>query len=176
MRDDLLIIDGFLEPAVCNELVAIGLPGLEYGRHDCHARLVFDPGLVADLVRQVSEQLRAWFGIEEPLYCDYAAATRSTEGMSHVAHADAETLDGEPNHTHWRLVTAMLYLNTMGEDFTGGELEFPRLGQVVQPVAGRLVGFRCDGIHTHAVPAVTSGERRAMAFWYTRDPQWQGLE
>jgi predicted 2-oxoglutarate/Fe(II)-dependent dioxygenase YbiX len=94
--------------------------------------------------------------------------------MGHVLHADAETLDGGENHTSWRLVTAMLYLNTCGVDFKGGQIVFPRIGQTVEPKAGLLVGFRCDGIHAHQVPEVTSGERRALAFWFTKDNRWAG--
>ena len=69
----------------------------------------------------------------------------------------------------------MLYLNSYGTDFGGGVLHFTRLGQVVEPTAGLLVGFRCDGAHTHEVPAVQWGTRRALAFWFTTDPAWAGV-
>lgn len=139
------------------------------GRHDVSAE-----GLPPEVVWRISDLLRAQYGIDGPLFCDYAAATASRPGMGHVLHADAETLEGEPNHTAWRKVTAMLYLNSQGPDFAGGSLLFPRLGIEVRPRAGLLVGFRCDGIHAHRVPPVTRGVRRALAFWFTTNRSFIG--
>jgi hypothetical protein len=60
-------------------------------------------------------------------------------------------------------------LNTRGVDFHGGEIRFPLMGRSVDPIAGRLVGFRCDTVHTHEAPPVAFGVRRALAFWCTFD-------
>lgn len=175
MTQELLLIENFIAPAIADGMAhtPMTLPG--DGRADISAYLIYHPAAVDDIVHRTSDALMEHFGITEPLYCDYATASKMTPGMSHVRHADAETPDGGPNHTAWRTVTAMLYLNTCGVDFEGGELEFPNIGEVVRPESGLLVGFRCDAIHTHEVPAVTSGTRRAIAMWFTHDPRYQDL-
>lgn len=168
-RTDLLIIEGFLDPDTCRDLASAPMSPPP-GRHDVNAAPLYGTEVAVSLGTRISEVLADFYSITDPLVCDYLAASQSLPGMGHVEHADAVTPAGDPNHTPWRLVTAMLYLNTHGADFTGGELVFPRLNQSVYPVAGRLVGFRCDAVHTHSVPAVESGTRRAVAAWFTTDP------
>lgn len=143
------------------------------GVHTVDAEQVYGREVIRPITARVREALAKHFNITEPLYCDYAAAAQSLEGMAHERHADAVTLNGFPNHTPWRVVTAMLYLNDFGTDFTGGQLHFPHIGKVIDPVAGRLVGFRCDAVHTHEVPMIQSGVRRALAFWFTHDQSWE---
>jgi predicted 2-oxoglutarate/Fe(II)-dependent dioxygenase YbiX len=175
MREDLLIIDEFLPREQALHMASIPITPAP-GRHDTEATAVYGRDVIAPIVLDVQSALAQHFGLTEPIYCDYAAASQSTQGMSHQRHADAVTLTGEPNHTPWRVVTAMLYLNDYGADFTGGgELHFPNIDQTVIPRAGRLVGFRCDAIHTHEVPQIQTGSRRALAFWFTHDPSWDQM-
>jgi predicted 2-oxoglutarate/Fe(II)-dependent dioxygenase YbiX len=173
VRTDLLIVDDFMPPQDCRRLTGRAVFPAP-GRHDVSALHVMGRTEMHSLADQVGAALAAHFEIPERLHCDYAAASKSGPGMGHVEHADSETLDGDPSHTPWRTVTAMIYLNTQDVDFGGGDLTFTRLGVTIAPKAGLLVGFRCDGIHTHKVPPVTWGERRALAFWYTTDPAWAG--
>lgn len=169
--EQLLVADDYLPWDLVEMLKAVSVPALPRGRHDWSV-----PGsMLNETVWRVSDDLRAFYGITEPLFADYVALTASSPGMSHVLHADAETLDGSPNHTRWRTVTAMIYLNTQGQDFAGGSIQFPRIDVEIAPKAGRMVGFRCDGIHAHEVPAVTSGVRRAVAMWFTPDPEYRSL-
>lgn len=168
---DLFVVEDYVDQELIDKLLSEPIPKRQFGRHDWALRKpYFD-----ETVWRISDDLKEFYGIQEPIFADYVALTASEIGMSHVLHADAETLDGEPNHSSWRWVTAMLYLNTQNEDFEGGSIVFPRIGIEVSPKAGRLVGFRCDGIHAHEVPTVTSGLRRAIAIWFTPDESYSGL-
>lgn len=165
---DLLVLDNYIDQALIDQLMTEPISQRVPGRHDWPT---FEP-MLDKTIWQISDDLKEFYGIQEPLFADYVALTASERGMSHVLHADAETPEGEPNHTSWRWVTAMIYLNTQGEDFEGGSIVFPKIGREISPKAGQMVGFRCDGIHAHEVPAVTSGIRRAVAMWFTPNPMY----
>lgn len=117
----------------------------------------------------IGKRIAAHFGITAEVYPDYTAYTRVYPGGSHVLHADAVKLDGSPNHTPWRVLSAMLYLTEAGKDFDGGELVFPALAETVTPRPGLLVGFQDTLEFRHEVPAVTRGLREAIAMWFTTD-------
>lgn len=168
---DLFVVDDYIDQELIDQLLSEPIPDLQPGRHDWRMRKPY----LDETVWRISDDLKEFYGIQEPLYADYVALTASDVGMSHVLHADAEMIDGGPNHTSWRWVTAMIYLNTQGKDFEGGSIVFPRIGLEVPPKAGRVVGFRCDGVHAHEVPAVTSGIRRAIAIWFTPKESYSGL-
>lgn len=167
MRDDLLIVPRFLTEEQC--ALACRGPVVPHhpARHDVSASQSLGHEFVRPIVWAVSDLLATFYEVEAPLFCDYAAATASKPGMGHELHADAVKQDGTENHTPHRLVTAMLYLNQQGRDFGGGSLEFPNLQRTIAPRTGLLVGFRCDLLHSHRVPPVEWGERRALAFWFT---------
>jgi hypothetical protein len=81
-------------------------------------------------------------------------------------HADAEMYD--PVHgwrrTDDRDFSLLLYLS---DDFTGGELEFPRYGITIRPRAGLLVVFPSDHRYVHTAHPVTSGRRQVLVSWGT---------
>jgi len=74
-------------------------------------------------------------------------------------------LDGEPEEMEW---SGLLYLNNWGEDFEGGTLLFPKQNLEIFPKAGDMVIFPGDFEHVHEVPAVTSGARKNLVFFYGR--------
>tara|TARA_B110001452_G_scaffold84433_1_gene69031 strand:+ start:316 stop:603 length:288 start_codon:yes stop_codon:yes gene_type:complete len=70
--------------------------------------------------------------------------------------------------------SAVLYLNTQGDDFEGGSLSFLDGAdggggdtEVVEPRAGRCVLFTSGAEHLHQVSPVTRGQRHAMGMWFT---------
>ena len=65
--------------------------------------------------------------------------------------------------------SALLYLNSHGVDFEGGELVFVDEDEdrVVQPLPGRLVTFTAGHENLHRVERVTRGERFVLALWFT---------
>jgi predicted 2-oxoglutarate/Fe(II)-dependent dioxygenase YbiX len=93
-------------------------------------------------------------------------------GDSHPLHADAErqTPDGwEKNHTPWRTHVGLLYLNSAGVDFRGGELVLPEIGRTILPSAGLFVSFPSGSNHQHQVTTIESGARLSFVVWFTRD-------
>uniref|UniRef100_A0A3Q4HF27 procollagen-proline 3-dioxygenase n=1 Tax=Neolamprologus brichardi TaxID=32507 RepID=A0A3Q4HF27_NEOBR len=105
--------------------------------------------------------------------------------LSHPIHADNCLLDPDANEC-WkeppaytnRDYSALLYLNG---DFEGGEFIFTEMDAKtvtasVKPKCGRMVGFSSGGENPHGVKAVTSGQRCAVALWFTLNPLYRELE
>ncbi|XP_026016549.1 LOW QUALITY PROTEIN: prolyl 3-hydroxylase 2-like, partial [Astatotilapia calliptera] len=105
--------------------------------------------------------------------------------LSHPIHADNCLLDPDANEC-WkeppaytnRDYSALLYLNA---DFEGGEFVFTEMDAKtvtasVKPKCGRMVGFSSGGENPHGVKAVTSGQRCAVALWFTLNPLYRELE
>ena len=91
-------------------------------------------------------------------------------GGSNPLHADAMNLDGSPlqddgteEEIRW---SGLIYLNTSGKDFLGGNLSFPEFDINYAPSIGDLVLFPGDAIHRHAVSTVESGERKNIVFFW----------
>lgn len=105
--------------------------------------------------------------------------------LSHPIHADNCLLDPEANECWkeppaytYRDYSALLYLNG---DFEGGEFIFTEMDAKtvtasVKPKCGRMVGFSSGGENPHGVKAVTTGQRCAVALWFTLDPLFRELE
>jgi predicted 2-oxoglutarate/Fe(II)-dependent dioxygenase YbiX len=105
---------------------------------------------------------------------DFSALVEMREGDSHRLHADAERLTPkgwQPNHCPWRSLSALLYLNTQGVDFEGGQLSLPGVGLTLSPEVGMLVAFTAGRRHQHEVWTITAGKRRTMPVWL-RDDHW----
>jgi hypothetical protein len=93
-------------------------------------------------------------------------------GGSNPMHADSINLDGSPiqpdgtpEEIEW---SGLLYLNTYGEDFTGGEITFPEFALTIKPRFGDLVLFKGDIPHRHGVSVIESGERRNVVFFWAK--------
>ena len=84
------------------------------------------------------------------------------------------------NHIYWNAhvdkaniptydYSALLYLNTHGADFAGGELAFldDDADRIVEPRAGRLVTFTSGPENLHRVRRVSRGRRYVLAMWFT---------
>jgi hypothetical protein len=70
-----------------------------------------------------------------------------------------------------RAYSAVLYLGTQGDNFTGGTLRFRRGSPAdVAPTAGRLVAYTAGGADEHCVSPVRRGAREALTVWFTEDP------
>jgi hypothetical protein len=124
--------------------------------------------LVAMLCWRVLRALRREFGEDRPLHLAGAMLTRtqppagSSEydyGVAHVDRANMSSYD----------YSAVLYLNTQGGGFDGGDFAFvdDHEDEVVEPRAGRCVLFASGFEHLHRVGKVTRGSRFVLASWYT---------
>jgi hypothetical protein len=81
---------------------------------------------------------------------------RYTEGQEYTVHTD--TIRDRP-----RLVSGLLYLN---DDYTGGELHFPRQNLTIKPEAGTLVMFHANASYPHASLPITSGVKYVVVTWF----------
>lgn len=175
MRDDVLTVADFLDH---DEVLALNSITFDTHPQRPDARLLDvvaednDLRTLAHSVRARATHALSEFYELAPLYCDYVsihAIGPEREVDSHPLHADNENLDGTPNHTPWREVSALLYLSTQGSDFDGGSIVFPWVPLELGPQAGMLVGFRADRHHAHEVHPVTRGVRKCLAMWFTTD-------
>lgn len=125
---------------------------------------------IEDLYKKVRTTLEDHFGVEMDLVnCVYQELTT---GASNELHADRTRLDGTP----WREdgveeeleFSALLYMNTHGVDYEGGEIEFPLQNLVITPKTGQFVFFKGDLDHIHEVKTVLSGTRKNLVFFFSR--------
>lgn len=131
--------------------------------------------LVAMLCWRVLCAVRRDFGETRPLYLAGAMLTRTqppgdstpkpdaySYGVAHVDRANMSSYD----------YSAVLYLNTQGRGFAGGDFVFvdEHEDEVVEPRAGRCVLFTSGFEHLHRVAKVTRGSRFVLASWYTLNP------
>lgn len=146
------------------------------------ALLNVGPAQLADELGSVRARVRAALGdfcalTAEELHVEYTLFTQMEVGDAHPAHADAETPATNehwvPNHTFWRHSVGLLYLNTSGVDYAGGDLVFPALQHRIAPRAGRLVGFPSGHQHWHEVTPIMRGCRCSLAIWTTLDPAYE---
>lgn len=64
---------------------------------------------------------------------------------------------------------ALLYLNTQGEHYEGGDFAFVDAGEdcIVSPRRGRLLTFTAGPENLHQVRRVSRGTRFVLATWFT---------
>jgi len=116
------------------------------------------------------EELEKFYGVEMDLV--QASHTTVMPGKAMGLHSDTTKLDGTPlrddgtpEEMEW---SAVLYLTTFGEDFSGGEIYFPNQDFTYSPAAGALIHFVGDHDHIHKVLDVLSGERISIAMFFAR--------
>lgn len=183
------VYPGFVAPALCADVIDVLR---EIGRSDnggvrktatrlevpCRMLRDAGPPEVERWLQQfridARDELSGFYGVDPELHVEFSLFSEMLPGDSHPRHADA-VKPGPfglwvPNHTPWRAYTAMLYLNTCGEDYGGGCLRFPGIGREIVPSAGLFVGFTCGGVHEHEVAPVEWGSRYAISIWTTHDP------
>lgn len=89
------------------------------------------------------------------------------EGTKNPMHYDNHSIyDDKPNNedeeSEW---SALVYLNSCGEDYTGGEIHFPKQNTTITPKAGMIVFFEGSLEYPHEVYEVTSGFRRTLVMF-----------
>lgn len=127
--------------------------------------------LFTEVVNNVAKDIGSFYGVEAvPASAIFAEVT---EGGKNGLHCDSVMLDGTPwddgNDSLKDLeFSALVYLNTSGIDYEGGQVEFPNQKITVTPQAGKLVFFRGDIDHPHEVFEVTAGKRYTLVLFYGR--------
>lgn len=126
--------------------------------------------LVSKLLHSVRREMESHYGFEMSLV--NSSYTEYREGMGIPMHSDSTKLDGSPFRDDGvpeeLEMSAVLYLNDGGVDFTGGEIEFPNQGVTFTPKKGSLIHFRGDLDHKHEVKPITSGSRKVIIYFYAR--------
>lgn len=97
------------------------------------------------------------YDLEEELFLTGFYTIMRTFGSGMLAHWDGG--DGQSQITKYGLV---LYLNTCGKDFDGGELFYPEFGETYVPLAGDLVIHPGSKQYSHAVLDVSRGTRYVL--------------
>ena len=69
-------------------------------------------------------------------------------------------IDDHP--TYHRRVSTVYYLN---ENYTGGEINFPRFNITFKPKANQMIVFPSTYVYNHSVSPVIEGERYAVVSW-----------
>ena len=184
---DLFVIRHFLEPDVCDAIVAEmkatkAVSATVYGRGDSgsvdtNVRKTLRVIPSSETIHLVTERLLSCKQTIKEHFsrtlneCEDPQFLRYREGDFFVAHQDGNTgllrLD-----TERRLISTVIFLNQESElpgpggVYCGGSLIFSRLSSSYKMPAepGTLVAFRSET--THEVTPVTHGERFSIASWY----------
>lgn len=70
-----------------------------------------------------------------------------------------------PNHCHTRILTGVLYLNTLP---SLGATVFPQHDTKIYPTKGTLLTFPCDNNYIHGVENTGKNIRLASLLWYVK--------
>lgn len=137
------------------------------------ARLTGDPDNDASILGftgaalAVKKEMEEFFNLELSFTnCMYAYML---PGAINDLHSDNSRLDGTPYHEDEETdYSALIYLNSSGTDYKGGDLYFPLQKLTISPKSGMVVFFKGDYHHPHGVTEVFKGERKAMVLFFAR--------
>jgi Rps23 Pro-64 3,4-dihydroxylase Tpa1-like proline 4-hydroxylase len=79
------------------------------------------------------------------------------QGQKFVNHID-------DHKDHHRRMSWVYYIN---DDYTGGEISFPRFNLTYKPAANELIVFPSNYVYNHSVLPVIEGTRYAVVSWLT---------
>jgi SM-20-related protein len=183
-RPDLFVVKHFLEPLVCEAIVAEmktaeSTAATVYGRSasgsvDANVRKTLRVVPSNKTLELVTQRLWEYKAAVEKHFsvnlneCEEPQFLRYLEGDFFVAHQDGNTgllqLDSER-----RLISTVIFLSREAESpepdaYCGGSLVFSHSGFRAPAEPGTLVAFRSET--THEVTPVTHGERFSIASWY----------
>ena len=94
------------------------------------------------------------YGIESEWHDSYGIL-KYGEGQQFTNH-----IDDHPSYH--RRVSTVYYLNN---NYTGGEINFPRFNITFKPKANQMIVFPSTYVYNHSVSPVTEGERYAVVSW-----------
>ncbi|MFC4785585.1 prolyl hydroxylase family protein [Nocardioides sp. MAHUQ-72] len=188
--DDVLVVDGYLDASACVRIVA----ELDYVlwrdsavvRADGHGNLVtfqseertsrsttqkwFGDALNAE-IGELEARIEADFG-PPTAYLEHWQAVRYAPGGRFGLHTDGGAFRDDPAGE--RVLT---FLACVEAPEAGGETYFPRLGRLVEPVAGRLVVWRnlladqtADPRFLHAATPTRAGAKTVLTTWSRQRP------
>jgi hypothetical protein len=125
---------------------------------------------ITDAIIRTKQAIENFYGLELDLV--QTSHTTMYPGVGNELHSDSTNLDGTPLREDGVPVemeySAILYLNTYGVDFAGGEICFPKQDLIYKPRAGSLIYFVGNADYIHEVKDVLSGKRVAIVMFFGR--------
>ena len=111
-----------------------------------------------ELVYRQVELVKQHFGYSGPLYPETVNLVSWPNNLEMTPHVDQD------NGFEQRMFAAVAYLN---DDYDGGEIYFPEIGESIKPKAGMMVAFHCGPRHRHGVRATQGNLRYTFPTWFT---------
>lgn len=102
----------------------------------------------------VEEDYKSFYGVDT-VWHDTYGVLKYGKGQKFTNHIDDHQL-------YHRRISTVYYLN---EDYTGGEINFPRFNLNIKPKANQMIMFPSTYIFNHSVSPVIEGERYAVVSW-----------
>lgn len=117
----------------------------------------FDPNFFEDLESRAHSFVEQAYNPKEFYLTPMKMLSRASVGQGMDIHHDQA-----PGDTPLSLYGLILYLNTAGVDFSGGEIYYRDFDIAYSPVAGNLVIHPGGDEYSHGVKEVTDGVRYCM--------------
>ena len=102
----------------------------------------------------VERDYMATYGVSSEWHDSYGIL-KYGQGQKFTNHID----DHQMYH---RRISTVYYMN---ENYTGGEINFPRFGITLKPKANQMIIFPSTYVYNHSVSPVIEGERYAVVSW-----------
>ncbi|GLI58971.1 hypothetical protein VaNZ11_000758 [Volvox africanus] len=170
------VLDEVLPSELCQELLfVLRATGTIGYRPHVRSATIHDvsttaPWLLPPLIRArhaVLSAVEAAFGLSLELAVEFSGLMGWARGAALGWHHDSNR-----EYLCRRHLSAVLYLNTQGEDFGAGDFRFQNgPGPLrVAPRMGRLVAYTADRRNVHCVEEVAWGERCTLTCWFSLEP------
>jgi hypothetical protein len=102
----------------------------------------------------IEKDYMSMYGISTDSH-DYYGILKYGKGQKFTNHID----DHKDYH---RRISTVYYLN---DNYTGGEINFPRFNITFKPAANQMIFFPSTYVYNHSVSEVTDGIRYAVVSW-----------
>lgn len=102
--------------------------------------------------------------IEKDYLSHYQVASRWHETYAILKYGSGQFFTNhiDDHQDYHRRVSTVYYLN---DNYTGGEINFPRFNLTFKPKANQMIVFPSTYVYNHSVSPVIEGERYAVVSW-----------
>lgn len=105
-----------------------------------------------------------FYPLENDYRSIYNADVRGHESYSILKYSFGQNF---VNHVddHYEGPRRISHVHYLNDNYTGGEIEFPRFNLIYKPKANESIFFPSNYVYNHSVHPVLSGERYAVVSW-----------